>query len=175
MVLKCFPCAFHYSPIWIQHYKCTPHSTTAQTCHSSQATLPDSLQLSREPPHLTATETHLSLPNPPTGAQQLSFWQYCVFFFPTIMTIPWLVSDFSLVLLYSFPHWSPCVSWLLTGVLGWGFLLLFFSSLWRSFYFCFFLCSLCSCYTSCSAGPYSLSIALFHVPKDGFSLFRNVF
>lgn len=85
----------------------------------------------------------------------------------------WWVTHSALVLLYCFLHWPRCVSWPLIGVLVYEFLLFIVFSTPRCLLFLLPLYSLCSCYTLCSAVPYSHSIALFHVPNDFSSLFEK--
>lgn len=134
MVLKCFPCAFHYSPIWIQHCKCTPHSTAAQTCHSSQATLPDSLQLSCVPP--TSHPQKPTFPSPTHPQEPSSFLFGSTLFFFSQPSGWWVTShlSFSTPFLID-PHVSPGT---LLGFLAGDFCSYFFLHFGMASIFAFF-------------------------------------
>lgn len=119
------------------------------------------------PHHLRA---HLSLPNPRAAFFLAVLCFFCQLVWPSC---GWWVTHSALVLLCYFPYCSWCASWPLIRVLVYGFLLFIVFSTLRCLLFLLPLCSLCSCYTLCSAVPYSHGIALFHVPNDCSSLFEK--
>lgn len=93
MVLKCFPHAFHYFTIWIQHHKYIPGSTSAQTCHPPLE--PGAAVKGKGCPVL-CTEVKPSRPaSPPFPPQPKGSFLFgsAVLFLPASVTILWLMSN----------------------------------------------------------------------------------